>query len=80
MAANRRTRERTGDAETMANFKQFVKEMQKSRGRAVEMRLAILLSIGVGMKVFLSESVINSSAAHSVFFFMLGKLCYASLC
>ena len=70
---------RDGNAETMANLKQFVHEMKKSRGRAVEMRLAVLVSVAVALKVFYSERLITSSVAHSVFFFLLSEFSmYAS--
>lgn len=72
--AQTRGERRDGDAETMANFRQYVKEMQKSRGRAVEMRIAVLLSIAVGLKFFsVSRNDLDSSVLHRVFFFLLSK-------
>ena len=69
-----RTEERSDDdAATMENLKQFVREMKKSRGRAVEMRLAILCSIAIVLRVFYSERIAATSAAHSVFFFALSE-------
>ena len=71
-----RTRERRdGDAETMVQFKQYVKEMQKSRGRAVEMRISVLLSIVVGLKFFsVSPNDLDTAVLHRVFFFLLSTL------
>ncbi|XP_019850694.1 PREDICTED: dolichol kinase-like [Amphimedon queenslandica] len=63
---------RDGDAETMVQFKQYVKEMQKSRGRAVEMRIAVLLSIVVALKFFsVSPMDLDTAVLHRVFFFLL---------
>ena len=74
-------RARDEDAETMVQLKKFVKEMQKSRGRAVEMRLAILTSIGIGLRgFFYTDKIIeNTSATHNVFYFMLCMLLIFSI-
>lgn len=61
------------DRETMASLKSFVKEMAKSKGRAVEMRLAILCGIAVAMRVFYSPTMGESVAAKGVIFFILSK-------
>ena len=67
------TNRRQSDRETMLNLKKFVKEMQQSKGRAVEMRLAVLCGIAVGLRVFYSPIVSDSIAASGVIFFILSK-------
>ena len=64
-----------GDRETMANLRKFVKEMSKSRGRAVEMRLAVCCSVAVALKLFFSGNISsNEIVSYSVFYFILSKL------
>ena len=66
-------RQKPSDRETMQSLRKFVKEMQKSRGRAVEMRLAVLCAIAVGLRVFYSPRVADSAAAQSIILFILSK-------
>ena len=67
-------RRQESDRETILSLRRFVKEMQKSKGRAVEMRLAVLCGIAVGLRVFYSPVVAESVAAHGVIFFILSEL------
>ncbi len=66
-------RQRQSDQDTMLNWRKFVKEMQHSKGRAVEMRLAVLCGIAVGLRVFYSSVVTDSIAASGVIFFIIRK-------
>ena len=65
--------QRDEDAAAMAELKEFVKEMRHSKGRSVEMRLAVLGSIVIIVKLFYFEGIFQSEAAYGVFFFLLGK-------
>ena len=67
------TAQRDEDAETMAELKEFVQEMRHSKGRSIEMRLAILASIVIIVKLFYFEGILESEAAYGVFFFLLGQ-------
>lgn len=72
-SSNGRRQQSESDRETMASLKSFVKEMAKSKGRAVEMRLAVLCGICVGLRVFYSPTMGESEAAKGVIFFILSK-------
>lgn len=67
------TAQRSEDAAAMAELKEFVKEMRHSKGRSVEMRLAVLASIAIIVKLFTFEGIFQSEAAYGVFFFLLGE-------
>ena len=67
------TAQRDEDAAAMAELKEFVQEMRHSKGRSVEMRLAVLGSIVIIVKLFYFEGILQSEAAYGVFFFLLGK-------
>ena len=67
------TVQRDEDAAAMAELKEFVKEMRHSKGRSVEMRLAVLGSIVIIVKLFYFEGIFQSEAAYGVFFFLLGE-------
>ena len=59
------------EKEEKMEFRKFVREMRFSKGRTVEMRLAILASIVIGLRVFMSDLVSASDVAYNIFLFLL---------